>query len=88
MVAGAGRPKDWEQVALAAKDTCEESSTLAGTLRGIGIAGAAFVTRHVGHDLLDVLTASGPGDLAALAAGGGATHGTAPHGGDGVYVTP
>ncbi|MDP4803556.1 MAG: hypothetical protein NWR45_01220 [Candidatus Nanopelagicales bacterium] len=34
-------------------------------------AGALPFAGHIGHDLSDMLAAAGPGDLAALVAGGG-----------------
>src|SRR6476660_6907225 len=44
------------------------------------VAGAALRSRHVAHDLVDVLAAAGPGRLAAGPAGGGSTHGGSPSG--------
>lgn len=81
MVDGADRRRNFGQVALAAQEAGEEASALAGFLRGVRVARAALVTRHVGHDLLDVLAASGPRGFTAFATGGYAAHGVTPRGG-------
>ena len=59
---------------LAAKEAREESVSLAGLLRGFWVAGAAFTARHMGHDLLDMLAAPGPGGFPAFAAFGRSAH--------------
>lgn len=80
MVNSVDRRRNFGQVALAAQEAGEESSALTGFLRDVRVARAALAMRHVGHDLLDVLAASGPGGFTAFAAGDRAAHGAVPRG--------
>lgn len=70
--------------ALAAQDAGQEPTALAGFFRDVRVAGAAFTSWHVGHDLLDMLATPGPGRFMASAAIGSAAHQITPQGGDGL----
>src|SRR5689334_13747305 len=49
----------------AAEQAGHEPATGRGGLLGVGVAGAAVGARDAGHDLVDVLAATGPGGPAA-----------------------
>ena len=64
--------QEGEAVAASAAQQPGEEALLRSRL---GVGGAAVGGADVLHDLVDVLAAAGPGDLAAGAAGSGSAHG-------------
>lgn len=58
------------KVGLLAGQPRQEAAASAGVIR----ASATLILRYRTHDLINVLTATGPGNLAALTAGNCRTH--------------